>query len=91
MTEIEAPWRQDAALLSDPYNIRYISDQDCRHIARVSSGFDPINGNEFGQDEALAHANMIVAAPEMAIEIMRELAHRLEDTNQKLRAATRAG
>ena len=24
----------------------------------------------------------------MAIEIMRELAHRLEDTNQKLRAAT---
>ncbi len=26
--------------------------------------------------------------PEMAIEVMRELAHRLEDTNQKLRAAT---
>ncbi len=26
--------------------------------------------------------------PEMAIEVMRELAHRVEDTNQKLRAAT---
>jgi CRP-like cAMP-binding protein len=28
--------------------------------------------------------------PQMAIEMMRELAHRLEDTNQKLRTATRA-
>ncbi len=28
--------------------------------------------------------------PQMAVEIMRELAHRLEDTNQKLRAATQA-
>ncbi len=28
--------------------------------------------------------------PEMAIEMMRELAHRLEDTNQKLRIATQA-
>ncbi|SKA05294.1 Cyclic nucleotide-binding domain-containing protein [Enhydrobacter aerosaccus] len=28
--------------------------------------------------------------PQMAIEMMRELAHRLEDTNQKLRAATKA-
>lgn len=28
--------------------------------------------------------------PQMAIEMMRELAHRLEDTNQKLRAATEA-
>jgi CRP-like cAMP-binding protein len=28
--------------------------------------------------------------PQMAIEMMRELAHRLEDTNQKLRIATKA-
>lgn len=28
--------------------------------------------------------------PQMAIEMMRELAHRLEDTNQKLRTATKA-
>jgi len=28
--------------------------------------------------------------PQMAIEMMRELAHRLEDTNQKLRAANKA-
>ena len=28
--------------------------------------------------------------PQMAVEIMRELAHRLEDTNEKLRAATKA-
>jgi CRP-like cAMP-binding protein len=28
--------------------------------------------------------------PQMAIEMMRELAHRLEDTNQKLRTATAA-
>jgi CRP/FNR family transcriptional regulator, cyclic AMP receptor protein len=28
--------------------------------------------------------------PQMAVEIMRELAHRLEDTNQKLQAATKA-
>jgi CRP/FNR family transcriptional regulator, cyclic AMP receptor protein len=28
--------------------------------------------------------------PQMAIEMMRELAHRLEDTNQKLRSATKA-
>ena len=34
---------------------------------------------------------LVAEFPEMAIEIMRELAHRLEDTNQKLRAATRAG
>jgi hypothetical protein len=26
--------------------------------------------------------------PQMAIEVMRELAHRLEDTNKKLREAT---
>jgi CRP/FNR family transcriptional regulator, cyclic AMP receptor protein len=33
---------------------------------------------------------LVAEFPEMAIEIMRELAHRLEDTNQKLRAATKA-
>ena len=33
---------------------------------------------------------MITEFPQMAIEIMRELAHRLEDTNEKLRNATRA-
>ena len=33
---------------------------------------------------------LVAEFPEMAIEIMRELAHRLEDTNEKLRAATRA-
>jgi CRP-like cAMP-binding protein len=31
---------------------------------------------------------LVAEFPQMAIEIMRELAHRLEDTNQKLRAAT---
>src|SRR3984957_17941386 len=30
---------------------------------------------------------LVAEFPQMAIEIMRELAHRLEDTNQKLRAA----
>lgn len=73
MAEIKAPWLQSAALSSDFYSIRYISDQECHHIASVSSGFDPINGNEFGQDEALAHANMIAAAPEMAIEIAKQI------------------
>ena len=33
---------------------------------------------------------LIAEFPQMAIEIMRELAHRLEDTNEKLRNATRA-
>jgi CRP-like cAMP-binding protein len=33
---------------------------------------------------------LVAEFPDMAIEIMRELAHRLEDTNQKLRAATKA-
>ena len=32
---------------------------------------------------------LVVEFPSMAVEIMRELAHRLEDTNQKLRAATK--
>src|ERR1043165_9482044 len=31
---------------------------------------------------------LVAEFPEMAIEIMRELAHRVEDTNKKLRAAT---
>ncbi len=31
---------------------------------------------------------LVTEFPQMAIEMMRELAHRLEDTNQKLRAAT---
>ena len=31
---------------------------------------------------------LVAEFPQMAVEIMRELAHRLEDTNQKLRAAT---
>ena len=31
---------------------------------------------------------LVAEFPQMAIEVMRELAHRLEDTNQKLRAAT---
>ena len=33
---------------------------------------------------------LVEEVPQMAIEVMRELAHRLEDTNQKLRAATKA-
>ena len=31
---------------------------------------------------------MVTEFPHMAIEMMRELAHRVEDTNQKLREAT---
>jgi CRP/FNR family transcriptional regulator, cyclic AMP receptor protein len=31
---------------------------------------------------------LVTEFPQMAIEMMRELAHRVEDTNQKLRAAT---
>jgi CRP/FNR family transcriptional regulator, cyclic AMP receptor protein len=31
---------------------------------------------------------MVGEFPQMAIEIMRELAHRVEDTNKKLREAT---
>ena len=31
---------------------------------------------------------LVAEFPQMAIEVMRELAHRLEDTNQKLREAT---
>jgi len=33
---------------------------------------------------------MCEEVPQMAIEMMRELAHRLEDTNKKLQAATKA-
>ncbi len=33
---------------------------------------------------------LVAEFPQMAIEMMRELAHRVEDTNQKLRAATQA-
>jgi CRP/FNR family transcriptional regulator, cyclic AMP receptor protein len=33
---------------------------------------------------------LIAEFPQMAIEIMRELAHRLEDTNEKLRNASKA-
>jgi len=33
---------------------------------------------------------LVAEFPQMAIEIMRELAHRLEDTNEKLRIATKA-
>jgi len=33
---------------------------------------------------------LVAEFPQMAVEIMRELAHRVEDTNQKLRAATQA-
>jgi len=32
---------------------------------------------------------LVAEFPQMAVEIMRELAHRLEDTNQKLQAATK--
>ena len=31
---------------------------------------------------------LVAEVPQMAIEVMRELAHRLEDTNKKLREAT---
>jgi CRP-like cAMP-binding protein len=31
---------------------------------------------------------LVAEFPQMAVEVMRELAHRLEDTNQKLREAT---
>ena len=31
---------------------------------------------------------LVAEFPQMAIEMMRELAHRVEDTNQKLREAT---
>lgn len=33
---------------------------------------------------------LVTEFPQMAVEIMRTLAHRVEDTNQKLRAATKA-
>ncbi len=33
---------------------------------------------------------MCEEVPQVAIEMMRELAHRLEDTNKKLQAATKA-
>lgn len=33
---------------------------------------------------------LVAEFPQMAVEIMRELAHRLEDTNEKLRSATKA-
>ena len=33
---------------------------------------------------------LVEEVPQMAIEVMRELAHRVEDTNQKLLAATKA-
>ena len=31
---------------------------------------------------------LVAEFPSMAVEVMRELAHRVEDTNQKLREAT---
>jgi CRP/FNR family cyclic AMP-dependent transcriptional regulator len=33
---------------------------------------------------------LVAEFPQLAVEVMRELAHRVEDTNEKLRAATRA-
>lgn len=33
---------------------------------------------------------LVAEFPQLAVEIMRELAHRLEDTNEKLRSATKA-
>ena len=48
---------------------------------------DPGDHND-GKDNRQAFYRMVGEFPQMAIEIMRELAHRVEDTNKKLREAT---
>jgi len=46
---------------------------------------EPLNTLKISKD---TFYRMVGEFPTMAIEIMRELAHRVEDTNQKLREAT---
>ena len=46
---------------------------------------EPLNTLKISKD---TFYRMVGEFPQMAIEIMRELAHRVEDTNQKLREAT---
>ena len=45
---------------------------------------DPLSTLKISKD---MFYRLVAEFPQMAVEVMRELAHRLEDTNQKLRAA----
>jgi len=47
---------------------------------------EPLNTLKISKD---TFYRLVAEFPQMAVEIMRELAHRLEDTNQKLQAATK--
>lgn len=59
------PFGASAALSSDPYNIRYITDAEGNMLAAVRSGFSHCNPDPFGQDTALANAALFKAAPKM--------------------------
>jgi CRP-like cAMP-binding protein len=46
---------------------------------------DPLSTLKISKD---MFYRLVAEFPQMAVEVMRELAHRLEDTNQKLQEAT---
>jgi CRP/FNR family cyclic AMP-dependent transcriptional regulator len=46
---------------------------------------EPLNTLKISKD---TFYRLVAEVPQMAVEVMRELAHRLEDTNEKLRVAT---
>lgn len=83
------PWGAGAALSSDAYHIRYISDAEGNQVAEVSSGFSHVHPDIFDQDTALANADLIEAAPELlaALEGILQIADRQTDEFDAARAA----
>lgn len=71
MKHTPAPWNAEAALSSDFDNIRYItgdtSEGPCRIIASVR------HRPEQSQEEALANAAVMKAAPDLLAALMRVL------------------
>jgi hypothetical protein len=67
MKHTSGPWSAECALSSDLYNIRYITGPDCQKICDVNHRV------EMPQDEALANARLIAAAPDLMQALERVL------------------
>ena len=62
------PWGAENALSSDYYNIRYVTGPNCEQVATIHQREELCNVDKnppMSQDEALANARLIAAAPEL--------------------------
>ena len=73
MQHTPGPWRQETALSSDWYFIRYVNDANGDCVAHVRSGAKHNDPDVFTQAQALANARAIAEVPAM-LEALNKVA-----------------